>query len=150
MNCTANRRGLGSVRLYWLWLRVGDSKLEGAPGVRHPSEWRASHSQRTRPHLACDAPPAIANHANGVRRQQPRSLRFSCLYLFPGAFKPERHQVRASRHAARVELAQLVNIHITQLAAHFLIAKKRRIPNDAVRLNLLWLNMFDPERLIPL
>ena len=42
VNCTANRRGLGSVRLYWIWRRAGDSKLEGAPGVRHPSEWRAS------------------------------------------------------------------------------------------------------------
>ena len=49
------------------------------------------------------------------------------------ALKPERHQICASRHAGRVELAQLVNIYIAQLTAHFLIAKKRRIPDDAAR-----------------
>ena len=58
----------------------------------------------------------------------PRALRFARLYLCSRPLKPKRHQVRASRYATLVELAQFVNINIPNSLRIFLPPRNGGLP----------------------
>src|SRR5882724_198675 len=60
------------------------------------------------------------------------------LNLCACAFKPERHKVCAARYAASVKRTQAVHVFVAKFAAHFLIAKERRVADDAIDVRPLW------------
>jgi len=77
---------------------------------------------------------AVAFLADGIGGNQPRSTRLSRGDLRPRLLEPVCYQIRASGDATLIKFTQCLDVGIAQFAAHHLVAQKRRITDDYIRL----------------